>query len=349
MQTDKHKPLLLSEVAKPAIEDIGLFINELALMDEQLNKVVEPTRIAMLEDGQIISSDLESNSKGLQAVDAANVFQAQRGLAIAIAIGARIGKSDVVKTEYARKTGDNTADFSSISSALRLQLEFRLLQHVTDLTIIDNSYWSLLMDSNKAITAYSQESVGQRTRMAFRDVVSECFDRGGSFITMLRNQNLVAISKTATSDVFSKERDIDPAIADRTLLTRVLKTGEYTRPRLLHDATDANFGIEKREMADRKEISGIYRGSSDNRIKVTFYKPWTFQRAYRIEYHDGIDLVDLLSRVKHETRILGIMEPVSQFMVDKLCKHVHEIEPLYLNVAMRRYSDFIGPYRTEGV
>jgi hypothetical protein len=343
--------LILSDVMKPAIEDIGIFLSELGFMDNHINSQKNLIRQKMLDEGRIFEIDETKVKEGLQAVDTASISLNKEGIAVVLAVGARIGKEEQLKIEYARESGENNEDFRQVESVLRLQLEFRLLKDSEGITIVDHSFWSLLMESNKVMTAWRNLRSNELKR-SFQEAIKECFIEEQSFLSTLKNLNLVAISKTASSDRFSGQYGITPPIADRTLFTAILKPGEYTRPSALIDSTRGSFGIE-RGIKGWEEINAIYCEKADQRLRVTFFKPWEFQRAYRIEFHGELfenkeKLDQLLSTIKYETRIRGIMEPVSQFTVDMICKQVKEIAPLYEHAALSKFPRLMGPYRTGG-
>jgi hypothetical protein len=165
----------------------------------------------------------------------------------------------------------------------------------------------------------------------------------------VRNPGLIAVSKTATSDFTSREMGLARPIPDRVLFTAVLREDEYTRPRRLLDVTEGHFGVEH-NIDGWEGLRDLY-GSGE--LQVTFYRPWPFQRAYRLEFHrdrfpDRQALEGLLAVFKRETSYRGILEPKNQFLADRMCKELPALAQMYNLVGMTHFPHLAGPYRTGG-
>lgn len=326
---------ITAELIEPWFNDHAEFVKYITEHSTTINNSANPLRERLLKKELIKSIPIAITIPELQAVDSANAQVMVGDLASILVQGVLYSTARKnIKTCNYRKTGPNDEAFRHLAPGLRQLAEIRLIHDVSDLTILDNSFWSLLMDANKTITAYHKlpENSGKEL---FDNVVDTLYNKG-LFVKAIANYNVVAVSKTATSKSISKNQNYSDLfkfpVSDRALMSKVLQPGEYLIPQRLSIMTDGNFGIENREFSstDRSKIEHIYKES----LGVLFYRPWAHQRAYRIEAHfslldDHDSLVALLGAIKESTQIHGIMEPEPQFLADLLAKSVSTIAELY--------------------
>jgi hypothetical protein len=343
---DEPGKLLLADMIRPALGDLDAYLTELDTMADRLRRCAGPIREKLAVEGRLFRMENHSCEGELQAVDGAVVPLDRSALCTLIGLAVRVGHGQQLGQENARISGENSQGFRQLSSALRLQLELRLLRTAETVTILDNSFWSLLWDCSQIVTRWKEASGTVKSH--YDAVAAECFSHSGTFPGTVENGNIVGISKTATSEHASAEFGVNPPIPDRILFTEVLREGEYMRPRDLTSATGGKFGIEH-AIEHGESIKEVYKGEE---IQVTFFRPWVFQKAYRIEYHKSrfpnrVALEGLLALVKRETAYRGIMEPRNQFMADKLCKQVREMSRMYDLAAVMKHPSLAGPYRTS--
>ena len=218
--------------------------------------------------------------------------------------------------------------------------EVRLLSQSDKTTIADNSFWSFLMEVNQAITAFEQL---EGDAPAYKKVVDELV--GGTFLSMLQNRSVIAMPKLGVSESISKNVDLKQyffgPVSDREVCSQVLDAGEYFFPLPL--ASIGEFGIEKRGFKDseRQEIRGIYKDD----LYYTYFRPWEYKRAYRIEGRKDCLTDDLFASIKEATKYREIAEPEPQFLVDFNLRQLGAIVPLYGDYNRFRMP-FLGYHRT---
>jgi hypothetical protein len=166
-------------------------------------------------------------------------------------------KGDCTLSPRQRITGVTGSAMRARRSAVRLTAECQELAVSKSLTIADGSYFSMLMEVNKAIT--SSETVGGDD-VILNDVIQQLI-HDGVFLKMLKNHYIIAMSKHSESD------RIIPDIPDRITMEYVLEPGEFTIPRRLQDFTKGNFGrtfgVEQRSFraSDWRWVRDCYQES----------------------------------------------------------------------------------------
>ncbi|MAT96876.1 MAG: hypothetical protein CL608_07010 [Anaerolineaceae bacterium] len=144
----------------------------------------------------------------------------------------------------------------------------------------------------------------------------------GSFLQMIRNKQVISLSKQGISRFFllkfnemltedevpEKDKTFITALNDRVLLKHVLRAGEFTVPQSLYqtvsetdnirwkrsrfatgfDDTPFDDPFESRQLVF--DEYGIPRDDSQEivgrRIFISYYRPYDWARAYRIEFHE---------------------------------------------------------------
>lgn len=346
---------IAAELMNPWLEDNAEFLKCIEGWNRDIEPIIKPLREAMLEKGFIRQLDGEPAGQ-IGAVDSADVEVRMGDISTLLVQALRLDSEDrIAWTKPIRITSQNFEGFSHMRPMLRLYGECSLLAGVEELTICDNSFWSLLMEANKAITAYHNLPSIQ-DKEPFSPFMDRLFGDENLFYRAIINPNVVAISKTATSRGLAHSRAYGSLIpgehSDRVLLTMVLDEGEYTKPVKLTELTDGAFGVEKRLFDDttRESLKCHYTGD----VQVSFFRPWPHQRAYRIEVNciigDNIESLESLLRcIKAETQFIGVLEPRPQYLVDLLAKQVSSIATLYGDINLHRFQNLGFPNRTSQI
>lgn len=350
-------PAVEAGFLKTIIEDVGQYLSQCESYQNELNDAEKPVRGEMLQMGFILPSrDQDGHVLPLLAVDSSSKDITLGSLRTTIGIGVKIGETQGLQMEPSRVTGPNTEGFSHVSGGVRLQLELRFLSVAETLTIADMSYWSMLMESNKVITAY--ENIGDDAKL-FSEMIKECFDHDGNrtLVKTLQNRNIIAMSKIASSaficTIDRYRKHLPSPVADRVLMGKILRPGECTRSYSLKDTGHIGVpktNIERRHFNER-DVRLISEAFAES-LYVTFYRPWEFHGAYRIEYHkdrfpDANALSDLYATVKHATRHPNYIEPVPQYLADLQCKSVHKMAELYGSINSPRFPDILKHTRSS--
>lgn len=152
---------------------------------------------------------------------------------------------------------------------------------------------------------------------------------------------------------------------DRSLLTLLLRPGEFTRPQAmadsdfhLHTPGASGAATDALKAAAREVVAAL------KNIKVVYYRPHSFLPALRIEFGAAAAdnphrLAMVLRGLKEQSVVASMLEPYPLYMADRMAKSLAGAIPAFRQVATQRISaDYDGDigevffamhgYRTEG-
>jgi hypothetical protein len=319
---------LPAALMQPWIDDAAAFQREIKAREEQFGDLSRRRETLASE----IRSATPAVPCGLGAVDAASLPVPFADLtSILLQVVHVKGDGTQWVGPPARVTGVDGEEIHLASMPMRVAAECAVLAEVTEPTIADTSFWSVLMEVNMAITR-----VGGSNHPALRRAVTELVQER-SFLRMLANPNIFPMSKKSQSETYVK------GMSDRHSLGLILLPGEYLTPRKLTDGTTGKFGVHRMEFTstDSDRIRSIY----DNELSVLFYKPHPWTRAFRIEGHravlrDDRQLMPLLAAVAAATaRSRTVVEPWPQFLADYTAKCLAAVMPLYGKLNLHRLAN----------
>ena len=147
---------------------------------------------------------------------------------------------------------------------------------------------------------------------------------------------------------------------DRSVMTAVLKPGEFTRPTLITTSSDTwHLKVE----GDVEGIIGEITSMMDKHL-VFYYKPKDYSPALRIEISgmvgkNDVRMAMLLRAIKYQYASYAIMEPYPLYMADRMVKSISGAVPVLRHAALQKIaqesdSDLeqilfgMRGYRTEG-
>lgn len=326
--------------AQPWIDDNRAFLSQ---MEEGRNRTIEHLkeniRPKLLEAGFIKTAGDDKPSI-MAAVDAA-VCDVQLDDIALVLVQAAIYSDGVTTFDAPFRFGPFSAEaVRFIRTPARMAREVALLAKAQTMTIADNSLWSFLMEFNQAITARHNLASEEPQFANLVDTLTN-----GDFVRMLENENLVAMPKLGVSQALAKNKLFSEyfygPVTDRAACSLILDEGEYLYPQPL--SSIGSFGIEKRgsEEGDRETIRYIY----EKELYFTYYRPWRYKQAYRVEARKALLNNKLFSSIKEATKFREIAEPEPQFMVDFNVKQLSGIAKLYGD-ANRSRMPFFGYHRT---
>lgn len=338
-ERDKSTPISVV-FAEPWIKDNQLFINnELAARDRTLLSLRDRLRPRLLADGLICIAN-PSDCDSLGAVDASVVDVTFDELHLVLVQAAYYCDGHTYLDIPQRHGPVDEEVRRYLNVPARSAREILLLADVTSPTIADNSFWSLLMEFNLAITSLRKYRI---------DIIEPMIDDlcNGTFLRMLENTFVIAMPKIGVTDSLSKTNEykqyFESKISDREAYTCVLDEGEYIKPRFL--SLLGEFGVETDRISEksRDRIRYIYK----KELFYTYFRPWRYKKAYRIEGRESMLCDRTFASVKAATCYREIAEPLPQFYVDRVVKQLHGISQLYGEANRFRTSiPFIGFNRT---
>lgn len=132
---------------------------------------------------------------------------------------------------------------------------------------------------------------------------------------------------------------------DRSLLTMLLRPGEFTPPQALSDSdfhlNTPEAGKETASVAD--EIVAALKT-----VKIVYYRPHGFIPALRVEMASAVAdnphrLSMVLRGVKEQSVVASMLEPYPLYMADRMAKALSRAIPAFRQVATQRISaDYDG-------
>src|SRR5262245_31845843 len=153
-ETGVLQGVLTAAMASWIDDDLPRFFAELTALASSLRDHGPDIRKALLRNEELRSLPETARGFPIGAVDCAIVPQAWGDVVTLLALGARILPSTEPEYIICRKTASNTDAMRQLAPALRLQAETALIAGAQAPVIVDNSWWSVLMDTNKMITAH---------------------------------------------------------------------------------------------------------------------------------------------------------------------------------------------------
>ncbi len=275
----------------------------------------------------------------LAAVDGASAIEPHGGGTLVVAVAYKATLSDD------KQRGDsqanllpNTPSLESFATLLRMHLEFLMLtadkMDEDKLIILDHSFWGILQAISRALATYksqrqklilaNQEMPNDKMQLEWSNIFKECLGLNGSFIRMIRNKQVLSLSKIGMSQSFARflftenfapaspERLLGSSLNDRALLRHILQPGEYTTPKTVYQTIKESSNIkswnrtrfvthfENKDDGDdpfetREAVFDEYglpnsfeQEPANKKLFVTYYQPHTWSRVYRIEFHQAM-------------------------------------------------------------
>lgn len=224
--------------------------------------------------------------------------------------------------------------------------------------------------------------------VAWQELFVKVIGQDGSFLNMMKNKRIISLSKQAISQFFvgrfryayiprdSPDQVRLSSFNDRLFLRHVLQPGEYTSPQLLYSA-NADAGNSKTSVrskfatrwADRNADSDPFTSREDvldeygiprddgtemiqKRLFLTYYRPYEWSRAYRIEFHESLLDSDYSGQGHHFQMVLAAMrnsivsdiaEPITQYLADLRSKaattcYAKVVRPQVYHTLSNRYD-----------
>jgi hypothetical protein len=321
-----HTPLPVNLLA-PWVEDNKQFVQHIAAFGPKPADEAPKVRQCELDASHIRLAIPVERRHSLDAVDSADLLVSMNDLESILLQTVRIADNgDCTLSPQQRITDVAGSVMRARRPAVRLTAECRELAASKSLTIADGAYFSMLMETNKAIT--NSETIGEDDTI-MNGVIRELI-HDSVFLKMLKNHHVIAMSKHSESDKILR------GVPDRITMEYVLEPGEFTVARRLQDLTQGNFGrtfgVEQRSFrpSEWHWVRGCYQES----LGAIFYKPHPWSRAFRIEAHldqlvDDTALMPILAAIHHHTKDRQIVEPWPQFMADYTAKAISAVGNLY--------------------
>lgn len=171
----------------------------------------------------------------------------------------------------------------------------------------------------------------------------------------------VGVPKYSTKREIGERAGLPPAHDDRSLLTMLLRPGEFTPPRALGDS---DFHLNAPGAGEETDSAADEIVAALKTVKVVYYRPHGFIPALRVEMPSAAAenphrLSMVLRGLKEQSVVASMLEPYPLYMADRMAKALSRAIPAFRQVATQRIStDYDGDmgevffamhgYRSEG-
>lgn len=330
---------LLEEILKGA-NDIS---SDVKASYERLMQNREAMRDTLISRGQILKvADLEPvPSPSVAAVDG--------GLAIEKSIGAdtvlvaAVGVEGLVREDQRRWNGvqynhwqkvlPHSADASRFAFGVMASLELQIAaQAPHDVVIVDGLHLNPVIALNNFLSLRRPELTPLMV-----SILSE-YDVIDSLFSFFQRPSLVALVKYDSSREISETwfPNSKVRLDDRTLMTVLLRPGEFSKPVPIgltpereRQIKDLHIVIGDRNFPQRDALNYKFKEvlSLASQISVTYYRPWEWAPAYRIELkRSAVNVTNriatILQAIREQVVSTEIREPYPQHLADQMVKSV---------------------------
>lgn len=276
--SDRPGVELDAEMAQRIIDDGDDYSQRIADLARFLSKNKAAFRARLKQLDLIQDCDPSVQGFELAAVDGGSAVDPRGSGALIAASAYKATLNDDKQRGDTRTISvPNDIDAEIMATLLRIHLELSLLapdKLDTDmLVVLDHSFWGVLQQVSRALAAYKRRRAlvvdrGQDPRSdallrAWQDLFRSCLSLDGSFLGMIRNKQVISLSKTGLSQYFvglllpsvgkeaadseeelSLRLTLATSFNDRALLRHVLQPGEYTTPQPVYDTVRESGAVK---------------------------------------------------------------------------------------------------------
>jgi len=221
---------------------------------------------------------------------------------------------------------------SLLVRALMMTYELELAAKAPhDVVFLDGSLTTPIIYFNQALQKLNEEPSIISKTLANR--FPDCLNNYKEILLSKRTDKIyVAIPKYSTRKEIANEID-NKSYDDRSLLTFILKTNEYTTPLSLEKPTTPwHMNVEKLTNSGECELIAREIEKTLNEIHVFYYRPKSWLPAMRMEISKSISknnqrLAILLEGMQYQCTAPGVMEPYPTYMADRMVKNMSTALP----------------------
>ncbi len=338
---------LLEEILTDAPELANKIIPLFQQLEEQKQSIHNK-----LEENKFLRnvSELENpTSPSVAAIDGGQAIEKSLGADILMAVG--VGVEGLVREDKRRWTGIQHKSWSEvlphqsesnpkIARGAMTALELLVVADTPhDVVIADGSHQTPVIGINSLTSMSSLDDPLHKKIML--DIV-ERFQVVNSLKKAMENSNIVYMVKYDSSQdiVQTILNQFSLTVDDKTVMTLTLKPDEFTTPLQVGQTSktkevwgNLNISISQK-IEDTNEITQL-KGKlnqaismpKSRRIYFTYYKPYEWSPAYRIELKEScarneFELAKVLKAVKEQVVSPEIQEPYPQYLADMMAKSI---------------------------
>ena len=280
-----------------------------------------------------------------------------------------------LKHESVIEVENHESELGTILRGLMKFMEMKLAVNAPhDIVLMDGSITSQFIHINQAISIGKPNDNGYyKTKKIGKKLLDEYHEFLKNFKMVMEskknNKIWASLPKFTTRDELGYEYDAlhgwPEKQDDRSVLTVVLMTGEFTTPKKITRTQD-NWHLHLPNPSDKRISTLISQNEKlmTKTMNVIYYKPHNYTPALRIELaenvaKDDLRLATLLKSISYQFASYAIMEPYPLYMADRMVKNLSGAMPALKQSALQKvvkgttasigdvlYS--LRSYRTEG-
>ncbi len=349
-QNDNYANLpdeLLEDILEdaPKIADkIKPLFNELQQKKQRLHQILEEQNLICRVD------DLENPmTPSVAAIDGGQAIEKSIGADTVIAVG--VGVEGLVREDQRKwgsvqyKNWQDVLPHSSesnpkVTRGAMTALELLVISKTPhDVIIADGSHQTPVIGINSLTSMSTLDEL--HFQQATWDIINQ-FNLIDSLKKAMTSPNVVYMVKYDSSQEIglSVLKKFDLTLDDKTSMTLILNAGEFTKPlpvgqtqktkevwRKLNISLSARFDFNGKRDKIREELNQAIILPKSQKIYFTYYKPYQWSPAYRIEMKENcanieIELAKVLKGIKEQVVSTEIKEPYPQYLADMMAKSI---------------------------
>ena len=250
-----------------------------------------------------------------------------------------------LKYETFVETEVHSPELGSVVRGLMKVMESNLAATAPhDVVLSDGSVTSNIIHMNHAVSAAKGE--GEPTKIVGKTLLQRYPGFLRKFRTMLDSEGdrvWASLPKyTTRSEIggrYNENNGWPQQQDDRSVMTAVLKPGEYTKPLPLTNENDS-WHLPRTDDPNVPRLVDMCLRSMENQM-VFYYKPHYSAPALRVETgswvkHDARRFAILLRSLKFQYPSYTIMEPYPLYMADRMVKSLGSMIPILKQSAMQK-------------
>ena len=216
-----------------------------------------------------------------------------------------------------------------IASGLMMAMELQLATKAPHQVIfIDNSLATPTIQLNQAMASAGEAPYLDLTKKLKERIYNALRDYRSILSNSRSDLTFVGVPKYTSNDEISKAIGIPESGDDRNLMTLVLESGEYTKPRRLKEPVAPwHINVSSALESDSSNLQSLADETCSqlNNIQVLYYRPNPQIPALRLETDPGTAtnqhrLATLLTAVRGQCQSPRTMEPFPLFIADRMIK-----------------------------
>jgi hypothetical protein len=240
------------------------------------------------------------------------------------------------------------ADTGSIVRGLMAGMELQLAQIAPhELVFLDGSLTTPTIFFNQAINRIANARNMKISKELERTIRSS-LNAYKKILTAGRSDHYwIAIPKYTTKREIGEALNWPEMYDDRGLLTILLEAGEYTLPMPLKQPDDPwHINTKFITTDEREEIKELAQEviSLLDTIYISYYRPYTWLPAFRIELAQSIalspaGLSKVLTGIRHQCVSSAILEVYPLYMADRMVKHLAKAVPAFRQITSQNLAE----------